>query len=118
MTQEYDSNSEREYNTPEAPRIVEPEPMIHKIPKWVKNPILYCILGAYLSLNFGSFIMASEYRSKGMSKSKIEGRIDRGYSPIRVDWKKGRLENFVIDDLLKPGRELAYLIKGDGEQEK
>ncbi len=115
MTKEYHSDSEREYTASEAQRMVEPEPMTPKIPKWVKDSIFF-LVGAYLSLNFGSFIMASEYRSKGMPKSKIEGRIDRGYSPIRVDWKKGRLENFVIDNLLKPGRELAYLIRGDGEE--
>ena len=111
MIKGYDSNSKREYTAPEAPSIVEPEPMIHKIPKWVKGPVLYLAL-AYLAVNFGGFIAASGYRGEGMSKSEIEEKIDKDYGD------KGRLVKFVLDDLSKPGRKLVYLMSGDGEKNK
>ena len=110
MTKEYDSNSEREYTAPESPRIVEPEPMISKIPKWVKYSILWSV-GLYLCLNASSFFLASSFRSAEMSKSEIEEKIDKAFRD------KG-LEKFVFDDLAKNGRELSYSIFGDGEEEK
>ena len=106
MKKEYDSDSEREYTAPEAPIIVEPEPMI---PKWIKTSILYLAL-SYLAINFGGFIMASGYRGEGMSKSEIEEKIDEDFGD------KGGLVKFVFDDVTKPGRELVYLMGGDGEQ--
>ncbi len=111
MTKEYNLDSEREYTAPETPRIVEPEPMIHKFPKWVKDTIPY-LIGLYLAFNSSGFFLANGDRSEGISKSKIEERIDKRYS------NKSGLIKFVFDDLAKPGRELAYLIRGDGEQEK
>jgi len=108
MIKEYNSNSEREHNAPEAQRIVEPEPMIPKIPKWVKYSILWSV-GLYLCLNASSFFLASSFRSAEMSKSEIEEKIDKAF-------RDKSLEKFVFDDLAKNGRELAYLIRGDGEQ--
>ena len=111
MKKEYNSNSEREYIAPEAPVIVEPEPMIHKIPGWVKGSMLF-LATAYFLVNTGGFIVASTLREGGMSKSKIEEKIDKIYGD------EGGLEKFMFDDLMKPGRELVYLIRGDGEQGK
>jgi len=108
MMKGYDPDSEREYTAPEAPLIVEPEPMFHKIPKWVKYSILWSV-GLYLCLNAGSFFLASSFRSAEMSKSEIEEKIDKAFRD------KG-LEKFVFDDLAKDGRELSYSIFGDGEQ--
>ena len=115
MIREYNPNSEREYTAPEAQGIVEPEPMISKWikypPKWIKTSILSLAL-SYFSINLGGFIMASGYRGEGMSKSEIEEKIDRDFGD------KGGLVKFVLDDFAKSGRELVYLMGGDGEQEK
>ena len=107
MIKEYNPDSKGEYTAPEASLIVEPEPMI--LNKWIKRLILYSAF-LYLSFNSCSFLLVDYYRSVGMSKSEIEEKIDR------VD--RSKLEKFVIDDLTKPGRKLAYRIHGDGEQEK
>jgi len=113
MDKRYDPYPEREYIAPEESVIVKPEPMTPKIPKWIKRPILlYLILGAYLSYSTGDFFMANKLRKRGMSKSEIEERIDDKCSNM------GDLAKFVMDDFSRPGRELAYLIRGDGEQEK
>ena len=106
MIKEYNSNSKREYNAPETPRIVEPEPMTPKIPGWVKGSMLF-LATAYFLFNTGGFIIASTLRDGGMSKSKIEEKIDEIYRD------KGGLDKFMFDDLMKPGRELAYLIHKD-----
>jgi hypothetical protein len=108
MKKEYNSNSEKEYTAPEAQLIVEPE---SSIPKWIKYPIS-CLVVLYLGLNSGGFFLATDHRIARMSKSKIEEKIDKIYSD------RGDLAKFVFDDLPKPGRELAYSIFGDGEQEK
>ncbi len=111
MTKEYNSNSERRYTAPEAPLIVEPESMTPKIPGWVKGSMLF-LATAYFLVNTGGFIIASTLREGGMSKSKIEERIDKIYGD------EGGLEKFFFDNLMKPGRELVYLIRGDGENNK
>ena len=108
MMRGYDPDSEKEYTAPEAELIIEPEPMISKIPKWAKRPILYLVF-SYLAINLGGFFMASHYRGEGMSKSKIEEKIDKDYGD------KGALVKFILDDLPKPGRELVYLMGGNGE---
>lgn len=112
MMRKYDPDSEREYTAPKAPRIVEPEPMIHKFPKvpiWLKAPVLSLV---YLCVgcNLVNFFAVNHHRIEGMSKSEIEERIDGDHSD------KGDLVKFIIDDFSKPGRELAYLIRGDGKQ--
>lgn len=111
MIREYNPNSEREYTAPEAQGIVEPEPSIHKIPEWIKTPISY-FMGLCLAASSCGFFLASDYRSEEMSKSEIEERVDKIYGD------NGGLIKFVFDDLAKPGRELVYLMGGDGEQEK
>lgn len=108
MKKEYNSNSKREYTAPEAPLITEPEPMTPKIPKWLKHSIFWSV-GLYLCLNAGGFFLASFFRSAEMSKYEIEERIDKAFND------KSGLEKFVIDDLTKPGRELAYLMRRNEE---
>jgi hypothetical protein len=104
MKKEYNPDSERKYAAPEAPSIVEPEPMI---PKWIKKPISYLVV-LYLGLISGGFFVGSGLRIVGMPKSKIEEKIENNNS-------KGGLVKFA-NDSSKPGRELSYSIFGDGEQ--